>query len=349
MSEQLLQDALESARRSVEIARQQKLANLKKRLQPGKNQEKELRKACADFEAIFIQKLWQQMRATVPKEGYLHSKEEDMYMSLYDQALAEKLARRGGIGLGNLLFSQLQKRLVKASAEVDPASVSIKFSQKRRKEEIKNVQKQNQELEKLLANEKDPLKKVELLARQIEASAGPGKGGVPAELFHPLELQKKSVPVVSPENQHTTDNINTTVSFHCPVQGKISSGFGWRIDPFTGKRAWHAGIDLAVPEGTPVEACWPGKVVFAGEKGGYGKVVILEHKNGYHTVYGHNAKILVQEGEFVSAGQRIALSGNTGRSTGPHLHFEVRKGDVALNPMAWMTDSGNSRTGVQRG
>jgi murein DD-endopeptidase MepM/ murein hydrolase activator NlpD len=347
MSEQLLQDALESARHSVEIARQQKLANLKKRLQPGKNQEKELRKACADFEAIFIQKLWQQMRATVPKEGYLHSKEEDMYMSLYDQALAEKLAQRGGIGLGDLLYSQLQKRLEKASADVEPASVPIKFSQKQSNQEEKESQKDKQELDSLLAAEKDPLKKVELLARQIEASAGPGKGGLPAELLRPLELQKKSVPLVSPENLHTRTNTNTF--FHWPVQGKISSGFGWRIDPFTGKRAWHAGIDLAVPEGTPVEACWPGKVVFAGEKGGYGKVVILEHKNGYHTVYGHNAKILVQEGEFVSGGQRIALSGNTGRSTGPHLHFEVRKGDVALNPMAWMTDSGNSRTGVQSG
>ena len=347
MSEQLLQDALESARHSVEIARQQKLANLKKRLQPGKNQEKELRKACADFEAIFIQKLWQQMRATVPKEGYLHSKEEDMYMSLYDQALAEKLAQRGGIGLGDLLYSQLQKRLEKASADVEPASVPIKFSQKQSNQEEKESQKDKQELDSLLAAEKDPLKKVELLARQIEASAGPGKGGLPAELLRPLELQKKSVPLVSPENLHTRTNTNTF--FHWPVQGKISSGFGWRIDPFTGKRAWHAGIDLAVPEGTPVEACWPGKVVFAGEKGGYGKVVILEHKNGYHTVYGHNAKILVQEGEFVSGGQRIALSGNTGRSTGPHLHFEVRKGDVALNPMAWMTDSGNSRTGAQRG
>ena len=345
MSEQLLQDALASARQSVEIARQQKLAGLRKRLQSSKNQEKELRKACADFEAIFIQKLWQQMRATVPKEGYLHSKEEDMYMSLYDQELATKLAQRGGIGLGDLLFSQLQKRLEKASADVDPASVPIKFPQRQTNQEVKNIQKDNQELDRLLAEEKDPLKKVELLARKIEASAGPGKGGVPAELLRPIELQKISVPIVSPENIH----INTNSSFHWPVQGKISSGFGWRLDPFTGKRAWHAGIDLAVPEGTPVEACWSGKVVFAGEKGGYGKVVILEHKDGYKSVYGHNEKILVQEGEYVQAGQRIALSGNTGRSTGPHLHFEVRKGELALNPMGWMADFRNNRAGVQRG
>ncbi|WP_457570523.1 peptidoglycan DD-metalloendopeptidase family protein [Desulfovulcanus sp.] len=329
MSDRLVQSALISARQKAEIAQQQKLASLKKRIQSGKNQEKELRKACADFEAIFIQKLWQQMRATVPKEGYLHSKEEDIYLSLYDQELSVRLARRGGIGLGELLFSQLQKRLEKASADVDPASVPIKHPGRNVGSKVqKRAENDNQELDKVLATEDDPLKKAELLARQIEARSGFGKGGIA-----PLEKSFKSF--VRPEKEIQEKKDRPLSGLHWPVQGKISSGFGWRIDPFTGKSAWHAGIDLAVPEGTPVEACWPGRVVFSGEKGSYGQVVIIEHQNGWQSVYAHNAKRLVHEGEFVRSGQRIALSGSSGRSTGPHLHFELRNGEIAINPLQY--------------
>ena len=109
-----------------------------------------------------------------------------------------------------------------------------------------------------------------------------------------------------------------------PVEnGVITSGVGLRIDPFgSGKLVFHHGIDIAVPVGTPVRATRKGRVVFAGERRGYGFTVIVEHSNGDRTMYGHNSLVRVSPGELVESGTVVAFSGNTGRSTGPHVHFE---------------------------
>ena len=107
------------------------------------------------------------------------------------------------------------------------------------------------------------------------------------------------------------------------AKGIITSGVGWRIDPFgSGKLFFHRGIDIAVPVGTPVRSVRSGRVVFAGEPRGYGATVIVEHLNGDRTLYGHNTAVQVAPGDLVESGAIIALSGNTGRSTGPHVHFE---------------------------
>ena len=115
----------------------------------------------------------------------------------------------------------------------------------------------------------------------------------------------------------------TLRAFIRPVDAPMSSPFGIRVDPFTDKRRMHKGIDLAAPIGTKVKASAKGTVQFTGIKGGYGKVVILNHGNGYQTIYGHLDSFLVKKGDRVRQGDFIARSGNTGRSTGPHLHFEV--------------------------
>jgi len=109
-----------------------------------------------------------------------------------------------------------------------------------------------------------------------------------------------------------------------PVEnGVVTSGVGWRVDPFgSGKLVFHRGIDIAVPVGTPVRATRKGKVVFAGDHRGHGSTVIVEHDNGDRTLYGHNSNIKVHPGELVESGTVVAFSGNTGRSTGPHVHFE---------------------------
>ena len=114
-----------------------------------------------------------------------------------------------------------------------------------------------------------------------------------------------------------------------PVEnGLVTSGVGWRIDPFgSGKLAFHRGIDIAVPAGTPVHAIRKGRVVFAGAHGGHGSTVIVEHANGDRTLYGHNSIIRVQPGDMVESGTVIAFSGNSGRSTGPHVHFEQLPGN----------------------
>ncbi len=124
--------------------------------------------------------------------------------------------------------------------------------------------------------------------------------------------------------------------FLCPLKkGRRSSSFGRRRDPFNNKHIeFHPGVDIACPSGTKVYASRNGKVVFSGYKGGYGNLVIIEHESGYHTLYGHLKRSLVKRGQNVSQGQRIAFTGNTGRSTGPHLHFEIRKRNRPVNPSA---------------
>lgn len=108
-----------------------------------------------------------------------------------------------------------------------------------------------------------------------------------------------------------------------PVGGIITSGTGMRIDPIDGKWRQHNGIDISIPEGTPVTPAAPGIVVYSGLRLGYGYTVIVEHDNGLITLYAHNSRLLAISGQMVDVGTVLALSGNSGRSTGPHLHFEA--------------------------
>jgi len=122
-----------------------------------------------------------------------------------------------------------------------------------------------------------------------------------------------------------------------PVRtGFISSFFGYRVDPFTGRTALHAGVDFAGPKGSTVVAVATGVVSFVGEKMGYGNVVEVNHGNGYVTRYAHNAQNLVKVGETVQKGDPLSTIGSTGRSTGPHLHFEVLRDGRQVDPMAFI-------------
>jgi murein DD-endopeptidase MepM/ murein hydrolase activator NlpD len=121
-----------------------------------------------------------------------------------------------------------------------------------------------------------------------------------------------------------------------PAKGYITSGFGTRADPFTGGHAHHMGIDFDANIGDPVSAAAGGVVTFAGVKSGFGNVVEVDHGNGYSTLYGHNSRLLVRAGDVVRAGQEIAKAGSTGRSTGPHVHFEVHVNGVPVNPRPFL-------------
>jgi hypothetical protein len=120
------------------------------------------------------------------------------------------------------------------------------------------------------------------------------------------------------------------------IGGWISSHFGYRTDPFTGRGAFHAGVDFAGPQGSRVIATGPGVVSFSGYKNGYGYVVEITHPTGYLTRYGHNSRNLVREGQTVQKGDSIAIIGSTGRSTGTHVHFEVERDGNTLNPMRYL-------------
>ena len=124
-----------------------------------------------------------------------------------------------------------------------------------------------------------------------------------------------------------------TEEFFCIVEGGvISSLFGFRVDPFSGKKRMHSGIDVSAKEGSDIKAIDGGEVVFAGPKGLYGKLLEIRHPNGFVTRYGHTKELLVQVGEWVRKGQTIALLGKTGKATGPHVHVEVRQDGLPVDP-----------------
>ncbi len=122
-----------------------------------------------------------------------------------------------------------------------------------------------------------------------------------------------------------------------PVSGRVTSGFGPRPP------GHHDGIDIAAPKGTPVRAAGAGRVIFSDRLSGYGNVIILEHDGGLTTVYAHNARNLVPTGARVERGQRIATVGDSGRASEPHLHFEVRKDNVARNPLFYLPPQSAAR------
>ncbi len=127
-----------------------------------------------------------------------------------------------------------------------------------------------------------------------------------------------------------------TGKFIVPTTGFVSSGFGMRLHPVFKKEYFHSGIDVATPQGTPVKAADDGMVIYSGSWGGYGKTVILDHGAHLTTLYGHLSRLYASTGAFVKKGQIVALSGNTGVSTGPHLHFEVRETGKPVNPQRYL-------------
>ncbi len=121
-----------------------------------------------------------------------------------------------------------------------------------------------------------------------------------------------------------------------PTRGEVTSRFGWRNSPWGGGQELHQGIDIANSPGTPVVATADGVVVQSGLSGGYGNLVQVDHGNGLATIYGHNSRLAVQPGQSVKKGQVIAYMGSTGRSTGPHLHYEIRMNGEAVDPIGFL-------------
>jgi len=124
--------------------------------------------------------------------------------------------------------------------------------------------------------------------------------------------------------------------FIWPLEAEVVSEFGYRIHPVLGNRHHHDGIDLDVPEGTAVYASRSGEVTFYGEQPGYGNLLIIDHGDRFYSLYGHLSDAFAFVGQFVEMGQAIAQSGNTGISSGPHLHFEIRNGEYPIDPLRYL-------------
>jgi murein DD-endopeptidase MepM/ murein hydrolase activator NlpD len=127
-----------------------------------------------------------------------------------------------------------------------------------------------------------------------------------------------------------------------PIRGQISSGFGWRRNPMSGRGSeHHNGIDIPASTGTPIRAAGGGTVTFSGWNGGYGNTVIIDHGGGLTTMYSHNTRNSAVVGQVVERGEIIAYVGSTGRSTGPHLHYEIRRNGTAVNPISFLLEHHN--------
>jgi murein DD-endopeptidase MepM/ murein hydrolase activator NlpD len=145
------------------------------------------------------------------------------------------------------------------------------------------------------------------------------------------------------DNIFTRGNVNVLPSIW-PVNGRLMGGYGVRSDPFSGEGAMHTGIDISAPVGTPVHAAADGIILHAGWNGGYGRCVIVDHGNGYQTWYAHLSRMDVIEGEEIRQGEVLGAVGTTGRSTGSHLHYEVRIGSTPVNPYKFLAQSTAVRT-----
>ena len=151
-------------------------------------------------------------------------------------------------------------------------------------------------------------------------------------------LEQRSSQLLALENVILSRTLNEAVrpEGRPVLEGYISSPFGGRADPFDGHEAVHKGVDIAGKQGSEVLAVATGVVTRAGPASGYGNLVEINHGNGYYTRYGHNEDVLVAVGETVTRGQPIALMGSTGRSTGPHVHFEVLRNGQQVNPLSFI-------------
>ncbi|WP_432642740.1 murein hydrolase activator EnvC family protein [Acidaminococcus sp.] len=155
------------------------------------------------------------------------------------------------------------------------------------------------------------------------------------------ELQRNSQEITAmiqrmEEEGRLAAQAHGTGQFMWPVNGEITSPFGWRVHPIWGTQIFHAGLDIGADYGDPVHAADSGTVVYAGWMGGYGNAVMIDHGGGLVTLYGHNSSITVSEGQQVGKGETIALAGSTGNSTGPHCHFEVRIHGEVTSPLQYL-------------
>lgn len=167
-------------------------------------------------------------------------------------------------------------------------------------------------------------------------------------------LGEMKVPNVGGEESFEIADINEVIAFYekyvkrieekvnftpigAPYNGVETSNFGYRDNPFTGGGVEsHFGVDFRGKTGDPIKSTAGGKVIFAGVRGGYGNCIIVEHENSFQTLYGHLSKIVVKQGMNVKAGQIIGLLGSTGRSTGPHLHYEIIRNGEKINPEGFL-------------
>ena len=182
-------------------------------------------------------------------------------------------------------------------------------------------------------------KRATVIIKDQSSSTSKKRAGSKKQKTHTISLDEIALKAVT-STLTPQEPEQTTFEPHLPlVGGTITSKVGMRIDPIDGTWRHHNGVDIAIPSGTPVNAVASGVVVYSGSRSGYGNTVVVEHDNGILTLYAHNSHLMTTEGQQVAAESTLALSGSTGRSTGPHLHFEAWRAGTNITA-AFLPDSG---------
>ncbi len=291
----------------------------------------ELRTVAKQFEAIMLTQLTSALSESGNDEDSLFGSDggSGLAKQMFAEQLAKSMAESGGIGLADMI---MQKFGINDSNKLNKGLSGAQAA-------IREIQG-NKEVFNFTGNA-DDFEVISTYADQI-------KNDVTAEPLSAAMLNGKirdsTRPRIAPENGLSANMVlspaksEAPLEYKIPLTGRISSEFGSRFHPIDKKTKFHTGVDIAVPRGTSVGSAADGVVTFAGRKGGYGNVVIVEHADGRTTFYAHCDKLLVEKGQTVSVGQEIAKSGSTGKSTGPHLHFEVRENGKPIDPLEFLSN-----------
>lgn len=317
------------------------------------------RRVAQEFESLLLAQLTASLNPSSDDEeeegDIFSSSATNMYRQMFSEQIAITMAKNGGIGMADILMKQLQAKRAASSAE-NPA---VKDFQQKIVNEVHSI-KAGEDSEPARPTSKKLIERAISTARFIrsedtEAARSAGAGHLPdaslptaKEPYVRVERLTSTLDEFPESDPDAVYNwVHTTQSsfMQMPVQGRITSLFGSRRDPLNGSHKNHQGVDIAAPLGTPIGAAATGTVIFAGQQGGYGNTLVIEHADGKRTRYAHADQLYVTQGDHVRSGQTIATVGSSGRSTGPHLHFEVLENDQRIDPLSQLA---NDSTLVRR-
>ncbi len=335
------------------------------------------RRVAAEFEALLLTQLTASLNPSEEDGGeeslFGGGPGAGVYRQLFSEQIAGAISRAGGVGMADVILGQIRPealraesgagretrhaiavaRLVRginatgvaAKAPDSAASINTPARTSTGREKITKVATETETKDDVyLVSEAAPSDAVPTPDVALPTGASAFAGATPARLA-PATRPRRVFPVSSADKINDAVNPVTKTprraeptELRMPIQGRLSSRFGIRRDPIHGHHRFHRGMDIAAPRGTPIGAAGEGTVVFAGHRKGYGNTVIVEHPDGRQTRYAHADRLYVKRGDTVNAGEVIAAVGSTGRSTGPHLHFEVVENGRRVNPLSILTN-----------
>lgn len=318
--------ALQNQKAPDSVRLKQQMDALRERLDNAGDKDAKLKEACEGFEAIFLSKIWQQMRNSIPKDGYLHSRYEDMYMSMFDQEFAQNMAGAGGLGLGDMLFDHLRQKLQMASQSAPGGEIDMKpFAQT-------YVEKGGQATEVRSLDEAGhavaPLDIAGVGGTGTEAAGRPVDPGTMTD----AEVQERVAELARSLMQQAGGAVRThgtgSVVTHWPVDGEVVKPFG-----AAGGNGLDSGwVEIAARPGSEVQCCRDGLVSYVGEREGLGRVIEIEHAGGFTSQYAGTDNHMVREGMPVRGGQVIAEVAMNDTNLQPTFRFKVSQEGVAWNP-----------------